>query len=98
MNSLRSGGKDFYQSVPGFNALSQGLRMGLEDNLTILKPAYLVCLMRTLWRSLLTGACVSGHDFKTSSEKTPANVHVLECEVCGYVSIAWSLSSLENQK
>lgn len=58
----------------------------------------LICLIRGLWRSLLVGAWVSGHDFQTSKEKTPPNVHVLECETCGNNTVAWSWQSLEKQK
>lgn len=57
-----------------------------------------ICIIRAVWRTLISGQFVSGHDFKTASEKTPPNVHVLECQTCGHVSVAWSRTSMESQK
>lgn len=57
-----------------------------------------ICLWLTLWRSLKCGAHVQGHDYMTSKEKTPPNVHVLECMRCGHVSIAWDWTSMERFK
>lgn len=58
----------------------------------------LMCGIVGLWRSILAGAYVSGHNYVTSKERTPPNVHVLECEVCGHVTMCWSWSSLEESK
>jgi len=57
-----------------------------------------ICLIRTIWYSLITLAPVSGHNFKTSDTHTPPNVHMLECQTCGEVSISWSWHSLEEYK
>ena len=57
-----------------------------------------ICWWLALWRSGYSGAPVSGHDFKTSDEKTPPNVHVLKCMRCGHVSVAWDWNSLEHLK
>lgn len=57
-----------------------------------------ICLAKTLWRSFLAGAWVMGHDYATIKERTPPNVHVIKCEVCGDLSVSWSWSSLENEK
>jgi hypothetical protein len=57
-----------------------------------------LCLLRSLWWSFRAAAPVSGHDYRTDPEKTPANVHILRCELCGHRSMAWSWSSLEHQK
>lgn len=39
-----------------------------------------------------------GHDYRTDKEKTPPNVHILRCNTCGHVSMAWSWGSLEHLK
>ncbi len=57
-----------------------------------------LCLLRALWRSLRCRAWVSGHDYRTDAEPTPANVHVLRCRTCGAVSVAWSWGSMEGEK
>lgn len=48
-----------------------------------------ICLMKSLIRSLKCCRLVSGHEFKTSLEETPANIHILICQNCGHESIAW---------
>ncbi len=63
-----------------------------------MNPPSLLCLVRSLWYSLYCGAWVSGHQYRTSPEKTPPNVHVLVCETCGHVSVAWAWGSLEDSK
>lgn len=57
-----------------------------------------ICLLRTLWRSLLCGAWVAGHDYETAAEKTPPNVHILVCRTCGAQSVAWDWTSVEHSK
>lgn len=57
-----------------------------------------ICLIRTFWRSLRCGALVMGHDYSTAKEKTPQNVHVVQCATCGCVSVSWSWESLEHLK
>lgn len=57
-----------------------------------------ICLFKTLWRSLRHLNLVSGHEFTTSEQPTPANVHVLICRQCGKTSVAWSWDNLEEQK
>ena len=60
--------------------------------------AHPLCLARGIWRSVLTGTWVSGHEYATSNEPTPANVHILECKTCGHTSVAWSWDSMEGVK
>lgn len=57
-----------------------------------------ICLARAIWRSLTRGALWSGCNFVTHPEPTPPNVHVLECEDCGNVTMAWSWDSMEGEK
>jgi len=57
-----------------------------------------MCILKFIYRSATVGAWVSGHDYVTSKDKTPKNVHVLECEKCGHVSVVWSWDSLEHHK
>lgn len=57
-----------------------------------------ICLFKTIWRSLMCGAWVSGHNYRTIPEKTPPNVHVLKCDRCGKVDVSWSWESLEHVK
>lgn len=57
-----------------------------------------LCLLRAIWRSLRCLAIVSGCEYKTIDDPTPANVHVLRCEVCGKTSVGWSWGSLESVK
>jgi hypothetical protein len=57
-----------------------------------------VCIFRGIFRSIRASALVSGHDYKTDSEPTPKNVHVLKCMTCGHTSVCWSWDSIENLK
>lgn len=54
-----------------------------------------LCFVRWLYRSLRCGAWVEGHDYREIEEKTPANVQVLKCIVCGDVSVCWDWSPIE---
>lgn len=61
------------------------------------------CHIMTVVRTLRSGAWVngriiSGHDFQTLKEKTPPNIHILECRLCGYQSFGWDWKSLEHLK
>ncbi len=48
-----------------------------------------LCFFRSIWRSLLCGAFVSGHEFEIDPGDTPNNVLVLRCRDCGERSIGW---------
>jgi hypothetical protein len=57
-----------------------------------------ICLFREIWRTLWAMHWTSGHEFRTSDEPTPDNVHVLECKTCGATSTSWSWTSLKQFK
>lgn len=57
-----------------------------------------LCLLRSIWRSLICRAPVSGHDFQTDPEPTPENVHVFTCMTCGERHVLWSWESIEHTK
>lgn len=53
---------------------------------------------KIIYHDLIQEAEVSKCNFKTVDYKTPPNIHILVCEVCGKESLAWSWNSLEDQK
>lgn len=57
-----------------------------------------ICVWLAFWRTCTRLRWWSGHDYVTSKEPTPKNVHVLECRRCGHTSVSWSWDSLEDQK
>lgn len=66
-----------------------------------MNPLIIICMLKSIYRSLVAGALVSGHDYRTVpsvKQKTPPNVHLTECAICGKRNISWSWESLEEYK
>lgn len=42
-------------------------------------PTILICLIRGIWRTIICGANVSGHDFRQIADEKDD----LECMICG---------------
>lgn len=47
----------------------------------------LICFLKGIWNSLLCFQIVSGHDYQEIYDNK--DIQVLECEVCGHISIGF---------
>ena len=57
-----------------------------------------ICVIRAIYRTIISLTLISGHDYATIKEKTPSNIHIIKCKVCGKQSIGWSWESMEHLK
>ena len=61
----------------------------------MVNPLIVVCWLRAVYRSIVTEALVSGHDWEDAGIKTPPNVQVLQCALCNKKDISWSFEPID---
>ena len=49
----------------------------------------MICFIRGIFRSIITFNIISGHNYKEVYDNK--DIQVLECETCGYVSVAYKV-------
>lgn len=54
-----------------------------------------LCVIRKLYRCLVTFKNVSGCDYIISDEATPKNIQILKCKTCGKLEVCWSFKDIE---
>ena len=47
----------------------------------------IICLIKGIYRSLMTFNIVSGHDYQEKYDNK--DIQILECETCGHISVGF---------